>query len=166
MKSPDLTYDFITKFHTSHPMANPSISHIICSTTSNASINNENILYPVINNNKKFLGQMPRIEKARKSVASFKLRKGMEITTKTTLRRQKIYSYIFYLINFVLPKFTQIPYFSINNLGNGALGIGPSPISTHENGNIIIVLNNKFTRLEKIFILSYYSIPTASKFTH
>ena len=105
---------------------------------------------------------MPKIEKARKSVASFRLRKGMEITTKTTLRGQKINNYLFYLINFVLPKFTQIPYFSINFIGNAALGIGPNPINTHENGNIIIVLSKRFTRLEKRFILNYFSLPTAS----
>ena len=71
-------------------------------------------------------GQKPIINKARKSVANFKLREGMEVGCKVTLRRQRMYEFLDRLITIALPRvrdFRGIPPTSFDGRGNFALGL-------------------------------------------
>ena len=71
-------------------------------------------------------GQYPVITKAKKANASFKLRAGMSIGLKVTLRRQKMYEFIDRLINIALPRvrdFRGISSKSFDGNGNYTLGI-------------------------------------------
>jgi len=52
----------------------------------------------------KIAGQKPVVTKAKKSIAGFKLREGMNIGTKVTLRRERMYDFLFRLINIALPR--------------------------------------------------------------
>ena len=71
-------------------------------------------------------GQAPVITKARKSVANFKLREGMNIGCKVTLRGEKMYEFLDRLINVALPRvrdFRGINPNSFDGRGNYSLGV-------------------------------------------
>src|ERR687891_2310697 len=71
-------------------------------------------------------GQKPAICKARKSVANFKLREGMAIGCKVTLRKQRMYEFVDRLINIALPRvrdFRGVSPKSFDGRGNFALGL-------------------------------------------
>ena len=71
-------------------------------------------------------GQKPIVTKAKKSVAAFKVREGMNIGCKVTLRGVKMYAFADKLINITLPQirdFHGIPGNSFDGRGNYALGI-------------------------------------------
>jgi large subunit ribosomal protein L5 len=71
-------------------------------------------------------GQQPIVTKARKSVASFKIRDGYPIGCKVTLRRERMYEFIDRLVTVALPRvrdFRGIPRKSFDGSGNYNLGI-------------------------------------------
>ena len=71
-------------------------------------------------------GQKPIITKARKSVATFKVREGMNIGCKVTLRGSKMYEFVDRLFNFALPRvrdFKGINPNAFDGRGNYALGL-------------------------------------------
>jgi large subunit ribosomal protein L5 len=74
----------------------------------------------------KISGQKPVLCKARRSVANFKLREGMPIGCKVTLRRQRMYEFLDRLINIALPRvrdFRGVSPKSFDGRGNYALGV-------------------------------------------
>jgi large subunit ribosomal protein L5 len=71
-------------------------------------------------------GQHPVITKAKRSIATFKLREGMPIGCKVTLRRERMYEFLDRLITVALPRvrdFRGIPGKSFDGRGNFALGL-------------------------------------------
>lgn len=71
-------------------------------------------------------GQKPIITRARKSVASFKLREGMPIGCKVTLRRERMYEFLDRLITIALPRvrdFRGLPPKSFDGRGNFSMGL-------------------------------------------
>jgi large subunit ribosomal protein L5 len=71
-------------------------------------------------------GQKPVITKSRKSIATFKLREGMAIGAKVTLRRDRMYEFIDRLINIALPRvrdFRGLSAKSFDGNGNFAMGL-------------------------------------------
>ena len=71
-------------------------------------------------------GQKPIITKAKKSVANFKVREGMNIGTKVTLRGDRMYYFADKLMNIVLPRvrdFRGVPDTSFDGRGNYAMGV-------------------------------------------
>lgn len=71
-------------------------------------------------------GQKPVITKAKQSIASFKLREGMEIGVKVTLRKERMYEFLERLINVALPRvrdFRGVSGRSFDGRGNYALGL-------------------------------------------
>ena len=74
----------------------------------------------------KLSGQKPLITKAKKSVASFKIREGMPIGAKVTLRKNRMYEFLDRLINIALPRvrdFRGLSMKSFDGTGNYSLGI-------------------------------------------
>jgi large subunit ribosomal protein L5 len=71
-------------------------------------------------------GQKPVITKAKKSIAQFKLREGMPIGCKVTLRRQRMYEFLDRLVNIALPRvrdFRGVSPKSFDGRGNYAFGV-------------------------------------------
>ncbi len=72
-------------------------------------------------------GQKPLITKAKKSVAAFKLREGMNIGCKVTLRGDRMYEFVDKLFNIALPRvrdFRGVSNNSFDGRGNYSLGVG------------------------------------------
>jgi len=71
-------------------------------------------------------GQKPIITRSKKSIANFKLREGMPIGLKVTLRQEKMYDFLDRLINVVLPRgreFQGVPRNAFDGRGNYTLGL-------------------------------------------
>ena len=71
-------------------------------------------------------GQKPVITKAKKSIAAFKLREGVNIGCKVTLRRDKMYDFAYKLFNVALPRvrdFRGVSEHSFDGRGNYSMGI-------------------------------------------
>ena len=71
-------------------------------------------------------GQKPLLRKAKKSEAGFKLREGMPIGAKVTLRKERMYDFLDRLVNVVLPRvrdFEGVPSNSFDGRGNYSLGL-------------------------------------------
>lgn len=71
-------------------------------------------------------GQTPVVTKAKKSVANFKVREGMPIGAKVTLRREKMYDFVDKFISVALPRvrdFKGVPANSFDGRGNYCLGV-------------------------------------------
>nr|UNJ15581.1 ribosomal protein L5 [Cyanidiaceae sp.] len=70
-------------------------------------------------------GQKPRFNKARKSIASFKLREGLVVGLSVTLRRKKMYAFLEKLIHFALPSTRDFRGLSTKNFdGSGNYNLG------------------------------------------
>ena len=79
-----------------------------------------------VNDLKLISGQQPVVTKARKSVAGFKLREGVSVGVKVTLRKQKMYEFLDRLVNIALPRvrdFRGISRKAFDKRGNYNLGI-------------------------------------------
>jgi len=71
-------------------------------------------------------GQKPIITRSKKSIANFRLREGMPIGMKVTLRRERMYDFIDRLVNIVLPRlreFRGVPRNAFDGRGNYTLGL-------------------------------------------
>ena len=81
-------------------------------------------------------GQKPVITKARKAIAGFKLREGNNVGVSVTLRRQRMYDFLYRLVNVALPRvrdFRGVPTKSFDGNGNYSLGINDQSIFTEVN---------------------------------
>jgi large subunit ribosomal protein L5 len=113
-------------FGIENPMAIPRIEKIILNMGIGEAIGNAKILDTAVEELRSITGQKPVITKAKKSIASFKLREGMNIGTMVTLRGERMYEFLDRLISVALPRvrdFRGISAKAFDGRGNYTLGI-------------------------------------------
>ena len=93
-----------TKFSYKSVMQIPKVDKVIINIGVAEAKDNAKALEAAANDLAIITGQKPVITKARKSVANFKLREGMNIGCKVTLRREKMYEFLDRLFNVALPR--------------------------------------------------------------
>jgi large subunit ribosomal protein L5 len=104
----------------------PKLERIVINMGLGEAIQNIKILDSAVEEIALIAGQRPVITKARKSIAQFKLRKGMPIGCMVTLRKNRMYEFFNRLMNIALPRvrdFRGISGKSFDGRGNYALGI-------------------------------------------
>jgi len=120
------------KFNYKSPMAVPKIEKVVINTgfgrqvAQKAKQEREKIYQDILNDLALVCGQRPVLTLARKSVSGFKIRKGMPIGAKVTLRRKKMYDFLDRLIHIALPRtrdFKGIDPRSIDKQGNLTIGV-------------------------------------------
>ncbi len=114
------------KFQYKNPMQVPRLEKIILNIGLGEAINNIKILDSAAEELKMIAGQKPVITRAKKSIAAFKLREGMPIGCKVTLRKKKMYDFFNKLVNVALPRvrdFRGISGKAMDGRGNYTLGI-------------------------------------------
>jgi large subunit ribosomal protein L5 len=114
------------QFGYSNTMQVPRLEKIIVNMGLGEAIQNVKILESAAAEIGALTGQKPVITKARKSIATFKLRKGMSIGCMVTLRKERMYEFFDRLVNVALPRirdFRGIPPSSFDGRGNFAMGI-------------------------------------------
>lgn len=114
------------QFGYNNTMQVPRLEKIIVNMGLGEAIQNVKILESASAEIGALTGQKPVITKARKSIATFKLRKGMSIGCMVTLRKERMYEFFDRLVNVALPRirdFRGIPPSSFDGRGNFAMGI-------------------------------------------
>lgn len=104
----------------------PRIEKIVINACVAEAVQDSKKLTSVVNEIALIAGQKPVITKAKKSIAGFKLREGMSIGTKVTLRRTRMYEFLDRFINIALPRvrdFRGVSPKSFDGSGNYAMGI-------------------------------------------
>ena len=114
------------KFGYKSTMQIPRIDKIVVNCGCGEARDNAKVLESVVSDLATITGQKPVITKAKKSVANFKLREGMPIGAKVTLRGDKMWEFLDRLFNVALPRvrdFRGINANAFDGRGNYALGI-------------------------------------------
>ncbi len=116
----------IEKFGYKNIMEVPKLDKIVINMGVGEAKENAKLLESAIADMEKIAGQKAIVTKAKNSVANFKIREGMAIGCKTTLRGEKMYDFADRLINLALPRvrdFRGVSANSFDGRGNYALGI-------------------------------------------
>ena len=116
----------IEKFNYSSSMQAPHIDKIVLNMGVGDATPNSKNLDEAVNEMTLIAGQKPVITKAKKSIAGFRLREGMSIGAKVTLRGERMYDFLDKLINVSLPRvrdFHGVSNRSFDGRGNYTLGV-------------------------------------------
>lgn len=116
----------IKEFNYKNSMQVPKLEKIVVNMGVGEAIQNIKALENAVADLSQIVGQKPVITKARKSIATFKLRQGMSIGCSVTLRGDRMYEFFDRLVNVTLPRvrdFRGISPKSFDGRGNFALGL-------------------------------------------
>ncbi len=123
----DQIVDAMTKkFGYKNVMEVPKLDKIVVNMGVGEAKDNAKVLESAVKDMETITGQKAVITKAKKAIANFKIREGMQIGCKTTLRGEKMYDFLDRLVNLALPRvrdFRGINPNGFDGRGNFALGI-------------------------------------------
>lgn len=114
------------EFHYTNIMAVPKLEKIVLNVGVGESIQDKKVLDNIVSNMALITGQKPITTKAKKSISNFKLREGMPIGCKVTLRGRIMYEFLDRLVTLALPRtrdFQGVPDKSFDGRGNYTMGI-------------------------------------------
>lgn len=114
------------KFGYKSVMQIPKLEKIVINVAAGEAKDNSKIIDAIMNDLSAITGQRPVVCKAKKSVSNFKLREGMKIGCKVTLRADKMYEFVDRLFNVALPRvrdFRGINPNSFDGRGNYNMGL-------------------------------------------
>lgn len=115
------------KFEYKSPMQIPKLDKIVINVGCGKEANgNAKVIEAVVRDLSAITGQKPVVTKAKKSVANFKLREGMPVGAKVTLRSERMWEFLDRLFNVALPRvrdFRGISANSFDGRGNYAFGL-------------------------------------------
>ncbi|PKM90555.1 MAG: 50S ribosomal protein L5 [Firmicutes bacterium HGW-Firmicutes-12] len=122
----EITAAMMQKFNYKNVMEVPKLEKVIVNIGMGEAVQNPKVLDGAVSDLKIVTGQKPVITRAKKSIAAFKLRAGMPIGTKVTLRSSRMYEFVDKMFNVVLPRvrdFRGISPKSFDGRGNYTLGL-------------------------------------------
>ncbi len=114
------------EFGYDNPMQLPRIDKIVINMGVGSAVQDSKKVQSAVKDLTAIAGQKPVVTRAKKSIAAFKLRQGMPIGCKVTLRRDRMYEFLDRLITIALPRtrdFRGIPERSFDGRGNFAMGV-------------------------------------------
>ena len=120
--APQIAKDFGIR----NPMAIPRVEKIVLNMGMGEAIANSKILDTAVEELRSIGGQKPVITKAKKSIASFKLRQGMPIGVMVTLRGDRMYEFLDRLVSVALPRvrdFRGVSPKAFDGRGNYTIGV-------------------------------------------
>ena len=122
----DVRKKLIERFGYSNVHQVPKLEKVVINMSVGEAIQNSKVLDTAAKELETISGQKPVITKAKKSIAAFKLREGVSIGAKVTLRGERMYVFLDKLFNIVLPRirdFRGLPRKSFDGRGNYNLGL-------------------------------------------
>ena len=160
------------KFGYKNIMEVPKLEKIVVNMGVGEAKDNAKVLDSALSDLERITGQKPVVTKAKKSVANFKLREGMSIGCKVTLRGEKMYEFADRLINLALPRvrdFRGVNPNAFDGRGNYALGIKEQLIFPEIEydtidkirGMDVIFVTTAKTDEEARELLGYFNMPFA-----
>lgn len=114
------------KFGYNNVMEIPKIEKVVINMGVGEAVSNPKILDVAVNDMMTIAGQKPVVTRAKKSIAAFKIREGMPIGAKVTLRGERMYQFLDKLLNIALPRvrdFRGVSPKSFDGRGNYTMGI-------------------------------------------
>ena len=114
------------KFGYKNPMQVPKLVKIVISSGLGDIKDNAKSIQAAVNEIKLISGQQPILTKAKKSVANFKVREGMNVGIKVTLRGDRMYEFYDKFVSIALPRvrdFRGVPSDSFDGKGNYCMGV-------------------------------------------
>ena len=122
----EITPDLVKKFDYTSVMQVPKIEKIVLNMGVGDAVTNSKNLDEAVAELELISGQKPLVTKAKKSIAGFRLREGMSIGAKVTLRGERMYDFLDKLINVSLPRvrdFHGVSRTAFDGRGNYTLGV-------------------------------------------
>ncbi|MDU2065018.1 MAG: 50S ribosomal protein L5 [Sporomusaceae bacterium] len=122
----EIAKEMMTKFGYKNVMEIPKVEKIVINMGVGEAVGNPKVLDAAVADLTQIAGQKPVVTRAKKSIAAFKIRQGMPIGTKVTLRGDRMYEFLDKLINVSLPRvrdFRGISPKAFDGRGNYTLGV-------------------------------------------
>lgn len=122
----EITPDLVKKFDYTSVMQVPKIEKIVLNMGVGDAVTNSKNLDEAVVELELISGQKPLVTKAKKSIAGFRLREGMSIGAKVTLRGERMYDFLDKLVNVSLPRvrdFRGVSSKAFDGRGNYTLGV-------------------------------------------
>ncbi|MBR1915772.1 MAG: 50S ribosomal protein L5 [Alphaproteobacteria bacterium] len=160
----------VEKFGYKNPHEIPKLTKIVLNMGVGAAVTDKKKLNNAMDELALIAGQKPVMTAARKSIATFKLREGMPIGCKVTLRSEKMYEFLERLVNIALPRirdFHGITGKNFDGKGNFAFGIKEQIVFPEINyekvedvrGLDIVICTTAKTDEEAKYLLTSFNMP-------
>ena len=170
----EIREQMIKKFGYTNVMQVPKLDKIVVNMGVGEARENEKLLEAAAKDLEIITGQKPVLTKAKKSIANFKIREGMPIGCKVTLRGDRMYEFLDRLVNLALPRvrdFRGVNPNSFDGRGNYAMGIKEQLIFPEieydkidkVRGMDIIFITTAHTDEEARELLRLFNMPFARK---
>ena len=161
------------EFGYKNPMQVPKIEKIVVNMGVGEAVQDGKKIDAAVADLAAITGQRPVVTRAKKSIATFKVRQNMPIGAKVTLRRNQMYEFLDRLVNIALPRvrdFRGVPGKSFDGRGNYALGLKEQLVFPEINydkvdavrGMDIIIVTTAKTDAEAKALLRGFSMPFQS----
>lgn len=147
----EIVKSLMTKFNYSSVMQVPAMEKIVINIGVGDAVSNSKLLDEAVEELTLISGQKPVITRAKKSIAGFKLREGMPIGCKVTLRGERMYEFLDKLISISLPRvrdFRGVSKNSFDGRGNYTLGVKEQLIFPEINFDKV----NKIRGMDIVFV--------------
>ena len=158
------------EFQYTNIMAVPKLEKIVLNVGVGEAIQDKKVLDTIVSNMALITGQQPVTTKAKKSISNFKLREGMPIGCKATLRGRIMYEFLDRLVTLALPRtrdFQGVPDKSFDGRGNYTMGIKEHTIFpeidtdkvTKMHGMDVTFVTSEETDEEAYELLKHFGMP-------
>lgn len=162
--------ELLKEFDYKSIMQVPRLEKIVVNIGVGEAVTNSKIIDDVVEELRTLTGQQPVVTKAKKSVSNFKLREGMPIGAKVTLRGEKMYHFLDKLVSVALPRvrdFRGVSANSFDGRGNYTLGVKEQIIFPEINldkikrvrGMDIVIVTTAETDQECFALLKHLGMP-------
>ena len=160
----------VERFGYKNPCQVPRLEKITLNMGVGDAVSDKKVLDLAVDAMTEIAGQKPVLTKARKSIATFRLREGMPIGCMVTLRRQRMYEFLDRLVSIVLPRvrdFRGIDGKAFDGRGNYSMGLSeqlvfpelnPDKFTRQQGMNISVVTTAK-TNEEAKALLEFFGMP-------
>jgi len=166
----EITPSLMEKFNYSSIMETPKISKIVINIGAGDAVQNPKVLDNAVSELTQITGQKPVVTRAKKSIATYKLREGMPIGCKVTLRGKRMYDFLDKLISIALPRvrdFRGVNPKGFDGRGNYTLGVKEQLIFPEINydkvskirGMDIVIVTSANTDQEAFELLKQFGMP-------
>lgn len=166
----DIVPALMEKFSYTSVMQAPKISKIVVNIGAGDAVTNPKVIDDAVNELAQITGQKPLITRAKKSIATFKLREGMPIGCKVTLRGERMYDFFDKLVSLALPRvrdFRGVNPKGFDGRGNYTLGVKEQLIFPEIDydkiskirGMDIVIVTTANTDQEAFELLSQFGMP-------
>jgi len=158
------------KFNYNNVMEAPKLEKIVVNVGLGDAKEDTKLLDTVVDEIARITGQRPTVTRAKKSIANFKIREGMPVGVKVTLRGEQMFEFLYKLINVTMPRirdFRGVSPKSFDGRGNYSLGISEHTVFPEINiddvdnvhGLEITIVTSAETDEEAFELLSIMGMP-------